>query len=53
PIYCGVGISSPEDIRRVKEAGADGALVGSLVLKLHNDIPKMSATIRALKAAAE
>lgn len=53
PIYCGVGISSPEDIRRVKEAGADGALVGSLVLKLHKDIPKMSATIRALKAAAE
>lgn len=52
PIYCGVGISSPEDICMVKEAGADGAFVGSLILRLHNDLPKMVETIRALKAAA-
>lgn len=52
-IYCGVGISSPEDIRMVKEAGADGAFVGSLVLKLHDDLPKMAETIRLLKAATE
>lgn len=50
PIYCGVGISTPEDIAMVKKAGADGAFVGSAILKLHNQPEQMKATIKALKA---
>lgn len=33
PIYCGVGISTPQDIQMVKEAGGDAAFVGSVILK--------------------
>lgn len=50
PIYCGVGIHTPEDAKMAKEAGADGIFVGSAVLKLHEDIPAMSKTIQAFKA---
>ena len=49
PIYCGVGIHSPEDAAMAKAAGADGIFVGSAVLKLHENIPAMSDTIRAFK----
>lgn len=49
PIYCGVGIHSPEDARMAKESGADGVFVGSAVLKLHEDIPRMQEMIRAFK----
>jgi len=49
PIYCGVGISSEEDVRYAKEANADAVFVGSAILKLHHDITKMSAKIHSLK----
>jgi|AntAceMinimDraft_17_1070374.scaffolds.fasta_scaffold00948_7 tryptophan synthase alpha chain len=52
PIYCGVGISSPEDIAMVKEAGADGAFVGSAVLKLQDNPKKLSQKIKDLKIKA-
>lgn len=49
PIYCGVGIHAPEDVRMVKEAGGDAAFVGSTILKLQNDIPKMKEAIGQFK----
>ncbi len=49
PIYCGVGISTPEDIKMVKEAGADGAFVGSVILKKQNNSKQLNKTIRMLK----
>jgi tryptophan synthase alpha chain len=52
-IYCGVGISMPEDIQMAREAGADGVFVGSTILKLQEDIPKMKETIAAFKKAAQ
>lgn len=48
-IYCGVGIKTPEDIKMVKEAGADAAFVGSSILKLQDDLPKMREMIGKLK----
>lgn len=48
-IYCGVGIHSPEDIKMARDAGADGVFVGSTILKLQNDIPRMKETIAAFK----
>ena len=51
-IYCGVGIAAPEDIQMAREAGADGVFVGSTILKLQNDIPKMKKTIAEFKRKA-
>jgi tryptophan synthase alpha chain len=49
PIYCGVGIHTPEDAEAAKEAGADGVFVGSTILKLHNDIPALIKEINEFK----
>ena len=51
PIYCGVGVESPEDIRRIRESGGDGAFIGSAVLKLHDDPGGMKTLIRSMKKA--
>lgn len=50
PIYCGVGVHAPGDVRMVKEAGGDAAFVGSTILKLHEDIPAMKEKIKEFKA---
>ncbi len=50
PIYCGVGISSPEDVAMVKAAGADGAFVGSAVLKLQDKPKELKQKIIDLKS---
>ena len=49
PIYCGVGVHLPEDVKMVKEAGADAAFVGSAILKLHDNIPALKEKIREFK----
>lgn len=46
PVYCGVGVHAPEDVKMVKEAGGDAAFVGSTILKLHEDVPAMKDMIR-------
>ena len=50
PIYCGVGVHAPEDVRLAREAGGDAAFVGSTILKLHENIPAMKEKIREFKA---
>ena len=50
PIYCGVGVHAPEDVKMVKEAGGDAAFVGSAILKLQDDIPAMKEKIREFVA---
>lgn len=50
PIYCGVGVHAPEDVKLVKEAGGDAAFVGSTILNLHDDIPAMKNKIREFRA---
>ncbi|GKX30222.1 tryptophan synthase alpha chain [Vallitalea longa] len=37
PIYCGVGVSTREDIVRIEKAGADAAFIGSALLKQETD----------------
>lgn len=49
-INCGVGVSTTEDLKRVKDAGADGAFIGSTFLKLHGDVPALKAKIQEFKA---
>ena len=48
-IYCGVGIYTPEDFKMVMDAGADGAFVGSTVLKLYDQPEKLKETVRKFK----
>lgn len=50
-IYCGVGVYTPEDFKMVKDAGADGAFVGSTILKLYDNPDKLTKTIASFKAA--
>ncbi len=50
-IYAGVGISTEEDVKMAKEAGADGVFVGSRILKLHDNIPELEKAIKELKNA--
>ena len=50
PIYCGVGVHAPEDVKMVKEAGGDAAFVGSAILKLQDDIPALKEKIREFAA---
>lgn len=51
PIYCGVGIHTPEDAAMVKSAGADGAFVGSTILKLQDDPKALAKKIAEFKAS--
>lgn len=48
PIYCGVGVSTPQDIREIRLAGGDGAFIGSALLKQPSD----EETVRYLRALA-
>ncbi|RCX20016.1 tryptophan synthase alpha chain [Anaerobacterium chartisolvens] len=50
-IYAGVGIYTTEDIQMAKNAGADAVFVGSTILKLQTDIPKMKEIIARFKKA--
>lgn len=52
PIYCGVGISTKDDIVRVRESGGDAAFVGSAILKKQDNIQEMKEFIKELKSAA-
>lgn len=49
PIYCGVGIHTPEDVIPVKEAGADAVFVGKAILTLHEDVSAMKEMIKKFK----
>lgn len=49
-IYCGVGVYTPEDYKTVMEAGADGAFVGSTILKLHDRPEELKKTIGLFKS---
>jgi len=48
-IFCGVGVATSEDYKMVEEAGGDGAFVGSTILKLFDNVPELTKTIRAFK----
>jgi tryptophan synthase alpha chain len=50
-IYAGVGIYTTDDIQMAKNSGADAVFVGSTILKLQSDIPKMKEKIAELKKA--
>lgn len=50
-IYAGVGIHAVGDLRMARNAGADAVFIGSTILKLQTDIPKMKKTIGAFKRA--
>ncbi len=52
PIYCGVGIRTPDDVREVKAAGGDGFFVGAALIRQYNCPERLMETIQAFKQAA-
>lgn len=52
-IYCGVGIHNEELLKEVKEAGADGAFLGSIVLRKEDAGEDVSEYIRKLNKIAK
>ncbi len=53
PIYCGVGIHTPDDVRLVKRAKGDGVFIGSALVRQYDDKAGIARTIGEFKAAAE
>lgn len=53
PIYASVGIRTPEDIRTVRSAGADGAFIGSVLMNSLHDREAFSAVMRDFSNAAK
>lgn len=49
-INCGIGIHTYDQLRMVKEAGADGAFIGQQVLTLHGQHDQLVQKVRELKA---
>ncbi|MEG0912071.1 MAG: tryptophan synthase subunit alpha, partial [Oscillospiraceae bacterium] len=52
PICASVGIKTPQDIREVKNAGADGAFVGSALMNVIHDEKLLEKTIQQFAEAA-
>lgn len=53
PIYCGVGVSTPEDVKMVAESGGDAAFIGSAVLKKQDHPKELIQFIKELKSATK
>lgn len=52
PVYCGVGIRSPQDVAFIRESGGQGFFLGSAIMQYYNEPEKMVEFIRTYKAAA-
>jgi len=52
-IYVGIGVHTPERLAEVRESGADGAFLGSMVLKKENDKEEQLKFLRHLRLIAD
>lgn len=56
PVFAGFGISKPEHVKRIVKAGADGAIVGSAIVKLIENkasLTKIRAYVAEMKKATQ
>ncbi|HPX32486.1 MAG TPA: tryptophan synthase subunit alpha [Erysipelotrichaceae bacterium] len=53
PIYCAKGIRKPEDLKIIYESGADGYILGSLLINEYGDLEKLKKTIKEYKKYAD
>lgn len=53
PVYCGVGIRSPQDITFIRESGGQGFFLGSTIMQYYEKPEKLAETIRAYKEAGK
>lgn len=53
PLFGVTGIKTPEELQKVKEAGADGAYIGSIMMQMWNDEPELWKLLDAFQATAE
>lgn len=52
PIYCGGGIRTPADVRKLREDGADGFFLGSSLMDHYSDTDKLVREIQCFKHEA-
>ena len=52
PIYAGVGIRTPDDIKRLKENGIEGCFLGSSLMRHFDNEKELFKTIEELAKAA-
>ena len=53
PVFGVTGISTAEELNEVKQAGADGAYIGTIMMKLWDDEPELWKTLDAFQEIAE
>lgn len=53
PIYCGGGIRTPEDVRQLRNSGADGFFLGSSLMDWYTDLDGLKAEIQKFKDATK
>lgn len=51
PVYCGIGIRSPQDVTFIRESGGQGFFLGSTIMQYYEEPEKLTETIRAYKEA--
>lgn len=49
PIYCGVGVSTKEDVALIARSKGEGAFIGSVILKRENNLLELEEFIKDLK----
>ena len=52
-IFCGIGVHTPELLKEVYEAGCDGVFLGSMVIKLEDNLDEQSKLIQDLAKIAK
>lgn len=53
PIYAGVGISTPDDVKMVVQAKAEGVFIGSALLKQIGNSEKLTSYVQSLRLARD
>lgn len=53
PLFGVTGIKTPEELRQVRNAGADGAYIGSIMMQLWDNEPELWRLLDAFQAVAE
>lgn len=53
PIFGVTGIKTPEELQQVRDAGADGAYIGSIMRQLWDNEPELWKLLDAFQAVAK
>ena len=52
-LFRSTGIKTPEELQQVRDAGADGAYIGSIMMELWDNEPELWKLLDAFQAVAK